>query len=240
MIFLDYEEIMRQRNAKKTKKKIFIFFFAFVFLLFSLFTYIELKLSPMVKVMAVQRARALAEYTVSEAINAQLDKEGMDYSDLVTIEKDADGRVSALKTNIVKINRFKARLSVDILDRLSDGQENVVAIPLGTVINGDLFSGYGPDIKVRLTPVGSVTINIENAFATAGINQTRHQIILKVNAAVSVIMPFRNVSENIESSVCIAETVIVGAVPEAFTNVGASEDERNPHTDDIMDYGAHK
>ena len=100
-----------------------------------------------------------------------------------------------------------------------------------------LFSGRGPDLNLKVVPAGYMTSEIENRFDTAGINQTRHQIMLKMDMRVMAIIPGYSVSTDIHTEYCLAETVIVGTVPEAFTQVADGNDEL---TRQIFDFGAAK
>ena len=96
-----------------------------------------------------------------------------------------------------------------------------IKIPVGTIIGGDLIFGRGPGIDVKVMPIGTVATEIQNEITSAGINQTRHQIILVVNVQMSVITGIRRLPTNVSTTICIAETVIVGKVPESYTNIDA-------------------
>ena len=100
--------------------------------------------------------------------------------------------------------------------------------------------GKGPAVKVNISPVGAVTSDFINEFKSAGINQTNHRIMIKINIAFSVLMPFNSVYESVETKVCAAETVIIGDIPSAYTNVQNIGDfDGLDLTGDIVDFGAH-
>jgi len=222
----------KRRRRIKRAAMIFALFFLFAF---SIFFYAEHRLRPIIEEMATASAKSLATRVVSEAINEEMMNENLSYDDLIYFEKDTNGKITALRTNIIMINMLKSRMSVAILKKLSDVNETQIKIPVGNLVNGEIFSGLGPRVTIRLIPVGAVSTDITNHFASAGINQTRHQIMMEVKAFVSVILPMMSVSADIITSVCIAETVIVGEVPGAFTEVtGAQSDLGNI----IHDYGA--
>ncbi|MBC8535529.1 sporulation protein YunB [Feifania hominis] len=191
------------------------------------------KLRPMVIDVAGNRAQAIAVRSISEAVNEELAANGVEYEELVTLETNKDGDITALKTNVIKINQLKATLSEAILKKLQI-DETVISIPLGNIINGELLSGRGPRINLRMVPFGTVTTDIENVFSSGGINQTRHQIMLNVHASVGILMPISSVTSEVTTSICIAETVIVGTVPEYYTNVDTSKENM---VGDINDYG---
>ena len=65
--------------------------------------------------------------------------------------------------------------------------------------------------------IGSSSSEFRNQFETAGINQTRHQIILQIDVTISILLPGFTTATNVSSAVTVAETVIVGSVPESYT-----------------------
>lgn len=215
-------QVAPAKTGKKKKKKIFIkiliFFMILALIFFIVLKYAEVKIRPIISSMATSQARSLASRVVSEAIYEEIESDNITYDTLVSFEKDTAGSITALKTNIIMINKLKSRLAVVILNKLSNVDNLTLYIPVGNLINGEFLSGRGPKIEVRLLPVGSVTTDISNVFTDAGINQTRHQILLDVRVVISVIMPFSVESTDILTSICIAETVIVGTVPEMYLN----------------------
>ena len=93
--------------------------------------------------------------------------------------------------------------------------------PLGNLIGGDIFSGRGPSISFKLLPYGSVVVDVANEFTSAGINQTLHRIVLTVSAGLSIVLPLSSVNATVQSGVVVAETIIVGGVPERYATYGA-------------------
>ena len=83
---------------------------------------------------------------------------------------------------------------------------------------------------MRVLSVGTPSAAFENTLTDAGINQTKHQIVLHVEVVVSILMPGYTTSTTVESSLAVAETVIVGSVPETYTYFHSSSME------DVQDY----
>lgn len=184
------------------------------------------------------RARAHAAYVIGEAVTQCLSEEGISYGDLTTFEKDNDGRITALKTDTVRLNLLKSKVTSAVYHRLREVGGGEISVPLGSVLKSGFFFGKGPKIKVSLMPTGAVNADFENVFETGGINQTNHRIMIRVRIDCALILPFGITQEAVETSVCAAESVIVGAVPEAFTDVrnyGGGAD----ISGDVMDFGAH-
>lgn len=212
-------------RRKKRKRRFAMFIMLFVTAAMLGVVYLEVRLKPVVREMAVARSRTIATRVISEAIHQTISDQNVTYDELVSFEKTEEGMISAVKTNIIKVNQLKSSLSMNILDRLSQIEEDELAIPIGSIVNGDLFSGRGFKIRIKLIPIGSVSTDITNSFTSAGINQTLHKINMEVRAVISLILPTLSTNVDIVNSVCIAETVIVGQVPSAYTEVvGQSED----------------
>lgn len=214
-----------KRGKNRIKKKIFVFIAVVLLVFMFCMFFFNMRLRPIVKEMAVARSRTIATRVINESIHHTISDENITYDDLISFEKSNQGVITAVKTNIVKVNKLKSLLSVEILDRLKIISDDELAIPIGSIINGDLFSGRGFKIKIKLMPIGSVSTDITNGFSSAGINQTLHRINLEVRSVVSLIMPTMTTNIDIVSSVCIAETVIVGQVPSAYTEVIEQSDD---------------
>jgi sporulation protein YunB len=216
------------RRFKKRKKLRFIYRLLIFLLVLScvflaLLKYSESRLRPIIASMAEAHARSIGARVVGETIDEEIAQSSLTYDDLISFEKAENGKISALKTNILTVNRLKSKLSVVILNKLSGMADINLYIPVGNLLNGEFLSGRGPRIEVILIPVGSVVTDIRNVFSSAGINQTRHQIMLDVQVTVSIIMPFSVETTDILTSVSIAETIIVGDVPNMYMEAGAGE-----------------
>lgn len=182
----------------------------------------ETRLSGVISGMAENKVKAKAAIIMSTAIYDEVEKDEITYDRLVSFEKDEAGRITALKTNIIEINRLKSKLSVKILEALGEMDTAQLEVPLGTIVGSELFSGKGPGIRVNVIPVGSVDAEIVNEISSAGINQSRHQIMMKVTADLTIITAVSRFSTTVETYVCIAETVIVGDVPGTYTNINTT------------------
>ncbi|MBR5528610.1 MAG: sporulation protein YunB [Clostridia bacterium] len=193
---------------------------------------------PHIKAAAKSTARSLSTYIINDAVCDILERENVSYGNIVDFEKEISGKIAALKTDTVRLNRLKSAISIDIYHRLKNEYEQKFGIPLGTVTGG-VFYGYGPEIPVKLRQTGAVVSEFRNEFASAGINQTCHRIMIDITVSFSVMLPFSQMHEKVTASVCAAESVIIGEVPEAFTNVqnGADTDDETV-ADEIVDFGA--
>ena len=196
---------------------------------------LDSSIRPTIELLASHEARVFAVQAINDAVYEELAEGGSSYGELVTLEYNDQGNVAALQTNVVEMNRLQATLTREIIDQVMEFRTQSVLVPLGSIIGGQLFSGRGPELEFRLIPAGFIETSIRNHFESAGINQTRHQILLHVRLTISAVLPGYAVSSDVETDVVLGETVIVGLVPDAYTMVGDGTD---PLVGMIQDYDA--
>ena len=186
-------------------------------LLFLAFYLFFARLQPLMGDLAVSRVSNQASKLVSSAINETIQSGEVDYERLISFEKDDAGKVTALKSNMAEFNRLQTQIDSNILQHLSEVSLSTLSVPVGTLTGITLLSGRGPVINVKMQSVGSSTSRFENEFSSAGINQTKHRIVLNVDVRISILLPGTKTSTTVSNSYVVAETVIVGSVPETYT-----------------------
>ena len=160
-----------------------------------------------------------------------------EFADLVVLERDSDNRITALRSNMSEFNRLQVQIADDILERLSDVSSSELSIPVGTLTGSSLLAGRGPSIHVRMQAVGSAKASLRNAFTSAGINQTRHRILIEVHAGFRILTPFGGEDREIVSTYPVTDTVIVGTVPERYAYISGSGSDL---LGEIRDYDSEK
>ena len=187
-----------------------------------IFLYLQVIVSPLIVDLAKARVDNRASCIINEAIEAQMQSEDIDYDRIVSLEKDHNGNITALKTNINEVNRFKTQILSVIDSMLLDLDVNEIGIPLGSLLLPELFSGSGPKLPVRVMSVSASDAEFQNEFSEAGINQTSHRMMMVVTITMTVLTPIGAQSVTVSSEVVVAETIIVGNVPNSYVNVGSA------------------
>ena len=167
---------------------------------------------------ALTEANDLVTRRVTQAVNRRIQAGGFDYSDFVTIERDGDGNVTAIATDTAKINLLSAELLSDIVGA-NDQNMMEIDIPVGTLIGSQFLQGRGPRVPVKVYMLATSTATFRNELSDAGINQTKHQILLDVAVNIKIMIPWQTVNTTVTSEVLVAETVIVGKVPDTYVKV---------------------
>jgi len=220
-----------RRNNKRSRVRIVIFMIFVAIIL--MFAWFNIALVPVLKTSATYKAKVLAINTINNAVGEVLEKDNITYDKLMTFEKDTNGDITALNANTIQINLLKYDIVKEVINEISAVGGSEIKIPIGTVVGGQLFTGRGPNIHIRFLPIGNVDSEITSTFSSAGINQTRQQIMLNVKVDLTVLISSYNVSTHVENNFCIADSVIVGSVPGSYTVV----DGTNGTSDKLFIYG---
>ncbi len=157
---------------------------------------------------------------INDAINVQIEIGDIQYERIVYFEKDLDGRITALKTNMSEINRLKTSILNLINDEILAMDTSQLGIPVGSLILPEILSGRGAEIPVKIMSIRNSDAYFESHFSQAGINQTLHMLSMNVLVDVSVLVLGKTENFTVSSQVVVAETVIVGDVPDTYLDTG--------------------
>lgn len=196
---------------------------------------IDIRVRPIIEKTTTYQSKILATRIINDAVYAELENEDLGYNELVSLTYNDNNSISSIESNMININRLKAKITKSVNDELKNLDAHDLSISLGTVTGFSAFYNQGPMIPITLRPEGYVEASLISAFESAGINQTLHRILVEINVDISAIIPGYTSSATVETQFVIAETVIVGNVPEGYTHViSGSEDLIGT----INDYGA--
>lgn len=195
--------------------------------------YATRRLRPLLASLATTKVSNTVNRIVSEAVDEAVESGAIRYEELVSLEKDNEGRITAVRSNMAAFNRLQSQILDIILLRVDQVSARELSIPIGSLTGSALLAGRGPRITVRMESVGSSSASFQNEFISAGINQTKHQIVLHIDVFVSILLPGFTAATKVSNAVTVAETVIVGSVPESYTYFGTDPATYN---EDMKDY----
>lgn len=176
----------------------------------------RLRLAPMAERLMATQVDNQASDAINAAIAEQIEAGEIDYSRMITVEKDAQGNVTALRTNIAEINRLKTSVLERVDARLQNLSMEELGVPIGSIVLPELLSGRGPKIPVRVLAVRTSDAVFRSSFTGAGINQTKHSITIDVHVVITILTWTGTQEISVDSAVVAAETVIVGNVPTTY------------------------
>ena len=179
----------------------------------------ESALRPVLAAAARYQVRSQVTAAVEQWAARDLQERGVDYSDFVTITRDEAGEITALSADMARLNLLRAELSAHLLERLEDSQLELT-IPVGSLLPLEPTWARGPELHLRALALGTASAEFESEFTSAGINQTRHRLWLELSVPVTVLLPGGGEELTVDSRLCVAETVIVGQVPQTWFQTG--------------------
>ena len=177
------------------------------------------RLRPVLEAVATSQAANLMTQAIAGAVDNCLQENHLEYGDFVSLERDGAGKVTSITSNTVANSRFKREVVEAVARQLAALDSESLGVPLGTLTGQPLLSGAGPRVRVSVDSVGEVTADYANSFTSAGVNQTLHRVCLDIHATVRLFLPGEVLPVSVSSSVCVAETVIVGETPDTYLNL---------------------
>ena len=174
-------------------------------------------ISPIFNALCEDKAKSIATIiSNNEATNVMKDHT---YDELFTIEKDNDGNITMIKSNVIQMNEIISDVAVKIQNSINErGKENI-KITIGSFTGSKLLSGRGPEIPIKISSIGNVETDLRSEFSAQGINQTLHRVYLQVDCEVSILTPYNTISEKVSNQVLLIENVIVGKIPNTYYNL---------------------
>jgi sporulation protein YunB len=194
--------------------------FVLLLVVLALFFVLRSKYRLVIEDLAQTQVKNTTSDLTNDAIAKQIAIGDIQYDRIVFFEKDLDGRITALKTNMSEVNRLKTDILNIINDEILALDHSDIGIPLGSLFFPEIFSGKGPAIPVHILSIRNSDANFVSHFSQAGINQTMHRLNMEVSIDVAVLVLGQTSSFSMTSEVVVAETIIVGDVPQTYLQTG--------------------
>ncbi|MBE5745889.1 MAG: sporulation protein YunB [Clostridiales bacterium] len=204
------------KNEKNKRKKIIIISLIIVFINI-LFFFFGTNINSVVYSYSESKIRALSIKAVNNAVSELVHNKNI-YDNLINITTDNQGSIVLIQANAIQINMLTKDLIKTSQIKLEKMGIDGIDIPLGTFTGITLLSGKGPEINIKLIPVGDVSCNFVSEFIDAGINQTLHKLYVTIDTNVNIILPLKNNNVKTTTNILICESVIVGKIPEVYLN----------------------
>lgn len=203
------------KNLKRKQKIVKIFIIMVI--AFSTVKIVLDAILPIFDTLCKDKAKSIATIISNEEATNVMKKHT--YDELFTLEKDKDGNITMIKSNIIAINEIISDVAVKIQNKINQrGRENI-EIALGSFTGFKLLSGKGPGVPIKISSIGNVETDLRSEFSEKGINQTLHRVYLQVDCEVSILTPYNSITEKISNQVLLIENVIVGKIPSTYYNL---------------------
>ena len=207
---------MRFKIKKKKKTKVIIISVFLVVFIFGITCFFIKRLEPDFW----SRVESYAVYNTEKAVNQAIDeifeKDNIKYEDLIDLSENANGEISALKVNTVKLNLLKSKLSSNITKKINTAEHGEINLNFGTIYKSSLLSGAGPVLRIKIHPANQTIIKFKDTFTQNGINQVKHTLYLDIKVCYTITAVTILKSSEYSTLIPVADTVIVGTVPKYY------------------------
>ena len=194
-----------------------------VSLAFLLIRCFDFSLRPQMIALAETKLRNQITHIADLALGKAMEEQALNYSDIVALQTGQDGSVSMLTTDTIRLNALRSAILEEVVSQIEGIDSHSLGIPFGSLTGVDLFAAWGPKFPVQVISVASSSGSYRNDFTSAGINQTLHRILLDVTVTAQLLLPGGIAETQIDLPVCVAETVIIGQVPQTFLQIPATQ-----------------
>ena len=203
------------KNLKRKQKIVKIFIIMVI--AFSTVKIVLDAILPIFDTLCKDKAKSIATIIANEEATNVMKEHT--YDEIFTLEKDKDGNITMIKSNIIAINEIISDVAVKIQNTINQrGRENI-EIALGSFTGFKLLSGKGPGVPIKISSIGNVETDLRSEFSEKGINQTLHRVYLQVDCEVSILTPYNSITEKVSNQVLLIENVIVGKIPSTYYNL---------------------
>lgn len=182
-------------------------------------TYFRNNIVPIVIESSEAQVRAIGTNAVNLAATTVL-QENITYEDLFEVIKNEKGEIEMIQANSPKINSIARQIANLAQANLDDLGMQTIDIALGTFTGLALLTGFGPNVNIKIMPIGTANCDFVSTFISAGINQTIHRIYIDVYADINVITPIADPTICVKAEVLVCENVIVGKIPDTYLSFG--------------------
>ena len=227
MMPLYFRRLRSKITYRARKNRIFskiVTFFIFMIVIIGLIFY-NSNFKPVLAQLSISKASSIGQLVINNAVERIMKKDEIVQNKLIIFEKDENGQICAVTPDLGVVNHLKSELAIIIQENLYSIDNSKVYIPLGNLTGIEVLSNQGPSIPVNLIPLGKAAVDFKSTFTKAGINQTRLQIAVTVALDVTLLLPNNNsTATRVETTIPLSETIIVGSVPESYTNIESSDE----------------
>ena len=210
----------RWRNPLSRTKAFFIALVIFFVLMIQTLVFLQRQLEPTLLILASQKAEQLAKEAITDAVTKRISQQGVDFNQIVIIEKDNEGRIQAYQFNFREYARIVGETTARVQNRLKEFESEKVdrTIPLGLATGNSFLAQMGPELPVTFVPIGSVKTRLETELDEAGINMVLATVYIYVEVDLRIVIPFATEEQTVTTRIPITHSLIIGDVPQYFYN----------------------
>ena len=210
------------KRGREIRGRLFIFLIVFLLLLGYGFIFMNRIVKPTIISIGETKAKAMLTQVVNDVVKEKF-TEDVQSGNLLNIKTNDEGKVTMVQADSAAMTRLSYDLAGRIQSRIKHMDEEKVMVPIGTILGSQILSQTGPKMNLKVLPLGATQIAFTAEFEETGINQTKYKVYLVVKSKAKVLVPFSSNNIDLETVLLVAETIIVGDVPQTYVNVPEQE-----------------
>lgn len=193
---------------------------ALLFLLVGNVVLLQVRIAPMLRKLAENQVVNAASDAIFRAVSRQLQSGSVDYGRIIGLEKDANGKISALTTDMEQLARLKSEILELLDEEILAMDDDELSVPVGSLLLPTFFAGRGFSLPVRLIALNSTNADFYSSISSLGINQSVQQIRITFTVSLTFLTPAGISDTDVTSDVLAAQTILLGDVPESYIYLG--------------------
>ena len=161
----------------------------------------------------------MATCVANETIATVLAEQNALCSGMVSVNYTDQGQLSSVIPNSTAINTLRTIVTDATMERLESMDLLSVAIPAGTVLGAEWFSGWGPIMTFPISYTATVLSDVSSSFEAVGMNQSAYRVLIHLDISLCVVSPGGRSTVGTQVSFPMVETILLGDVPDNLTEV---------------------
>lgn len=207
---------MKKCRKFTKKRRHFKVLVIFLIVFIAIFSYFHFYVNPLIVSTNITSIKSNTVEILNEATYQTIS--GNDYDNLISITKDEDGNVTLLQVNSAYVNKLNNDMLSTIQNKLKEQNLLNYKLPLGSFLGIPILNGIGPQVDLKIVPIGNVTTKYNSQIASLSINQSYHKIYLSISVEICVVLPLYTQNVKVNNQILIGENIIVGKIPSTYLN----------------------
>jgi sporulation protein YunB len=203
-----------QRRPKRMKRKYFwlIISVLLLFIIIQSVMFLDRELRTPLMFLAKIRINQMATEAINSAITEEV-AQTADGDKLIQWKTTPEGKITGFLIDYKEQMGITAK-TIAVVTRVLKQHEDVPEhIPIGHALNSPFLSSLGPRVSVTFHPASVIKVDIETQQSEAGINMLLVEVYIRIRTEVSVIIPFDQAPEMLETKIPLSYVLVVGDVP---------------------------
>lgn len=199
------------------KSIVYVFLFLLIFFVFLGINFLNNYFGERVSIYMSNRGTVYTQNYIKNAINESVVNE-LDIDSMYLITKDSNEKITSVLINTAQVNKILSLTNNSMENSIMKLSEEKLELPLSIILGENLFNKMGPNISLRILPVGKYECDIISSVSEYGINNSLFEIYINVSVLIETIVPLQKVESKVNCKIPLVVQIIQGEVPRYYYN----------------------